>query len=92
MTTGRTVGGPKVPSLKGTEVSLSYVQCVLYLVSSSINVSIFHITGLDTFWTDPVLPSSNLDDPRPQGLHDGLRSPSHNHITRGVGPHIMSRF
>ena len=38
MATGRTVGGPKVPSLKGTEVSLSYVQCVLYLVSSSINV------------------------------------------------------
>ena len=30
---------------------LSYVQCFLYLVSSSINVSIFHITWLDTFWT-----------------------------------------
>ena len=29
--------------LKGTEVSLSYVQCFLYLTSSSINVSIFHI-------------------------------------------------
>ena len=37
----RTVWGPKVPTLKGTEASLSYVQCSLYLVSSSINVSIF---------------------------------------------------
>ena len=34
---------PKVPTLKGTEASLSYVQCFLYLVSCSINVSIFHI-------------------------------------------------
>ena len=30
---------------------LSYVQCFLYLVSS-INVSVFHMTWLDTFWTD----------------------------------------
>ena len=36
---GRTVWGPKVPTLKGTEASMSYVQCFLYLVSSSINVS-----------------------------------------------------
>ena len=43
-----------MPALKGTEVSLSYVQCFLYLVSSSINVSIFHIAWLDTFWTDLV--------------------------------------
>ena len=35
-----------------TEVSLYNVPCFLYLVSSSINVSIFHITWLDTFWTD----------------------------------------
>ena len=41
-----------MPTLKGTEASLSYIQCFLYLVSSSINVSIFHITCLDTFWTD----------------------------------------
>ena len=27
------------------------LQCFLYLVSSSINVSIFHIKWLDTFWT-----------------------------------------
>ena len=51
---GRIVWGPKVPPLKGTEVSLSYVQCFLYLESSSINVSIFHITWLDTFWTDLI--------------------------------------
>ena len=53
MVIGRTVGGPKVPSLQGTEASLSYVV-FLFLVSSSINVSIFHITWLDTFWTDLV--------------------------------------
>ena len=29
---GRTVWGPKVPTLKGTEASLSYVQCFLYLL------------------------------------------------------------
>ena len=40
-----------MPTLKGTEMSLSYVHCFLYLVSSSINVSIFHITWLDTYWT-----------------------------------------
>ena len=28
------------------------VLCTVFLVSSSINVSIFHITWLDTFWTD----------------------------------------
>ena len=34
----------KSATLKGTEVLLSYVQRFLYFVSSSINVSIFHIT------------------------------------------------
>ena len=53
MAIGRTLWGPKVPHLKGTKVSLSYVQCFLYLVSS-INVSIFHITWLDIFWTGLV--------------------------------------
>ena len=52
MMIGRTMWGPKVPTLKGTEVSLSYVQCFLYLVSSSVNVCIFHIIWLDTFWID----------------------------------------
>ena len=33
MVPGRTVLGPKVPALKGTEVSLFYVQCFLYLLS-----------------------------------------------------------
>ena len=47
----RTVWGPKVPNLKETEASLPYVQCFLHLVSSLINVSIFHIAWLDTFWT-----------------------------------------
>ena len=40
------------PTMKGTEASLSHVQCFLYLVSSSINFSIFHSMWLDTFWTD----------------------------------------
>ena len=40
---GRTVWGPKVPTLKGTETSLSYVQCFLYLISSSVNVSVFFL-------------------------------------------------
>ena len=53
MAIGRTVGGPKVPTLKGTEASMAYVQCFLYLVSS-INVFISHITWLDIFWTDLV--------------------------------------
>ena len=40
-----------MPSLKGTEVPLCYV---VFLESSLINVSIFHIAWLDTFWTDLV--------------------------------------
>ena len=32
MVIGRTVWGPKVPTLKGTEASLSYVQCFLILI------------------------------------------------------------
>ena len=54
MVTDRTVWGPKVPTWKGTEASLSSIQCFLYLVSSSVNVSIFHSTCLDTFWADLV--------------------------------------
>ena len=45
----RSLWGPNVPTLKGTEASFSYVQCFLYLVSSSINVSIFHSTWLDSY-------------------------------------------
>ena len=54
MVIGRTVWGPKVPTLKGTEASLSCVQCFMCLLSSSINVSLFHSTLLDTFWTDLI--------------------------------------
>ena len=39
-----------MPTLKGTEVSLFYVQCFLYLVSSSIMPLFFHITWLDTIY------------------------------------------
>ena len=52
MAIGRIVWGPMVPTLRGTEASLSYVQCLLYLVSSSRNAPIFHSTRMDTFWTD----------------------------------------
>ena len=48
---GRTVWGPKVPTLQGTEASLSSVRCFLYLVSSSVKASIFHMAWLDTSWT-----------------------------------------
>ena len=48
---GRTMWGLKVPTTKGTEASLSYVQWFLYFASSSVNISIFHSTWLDTFWT-----------------------------------------
>ena len=54
MVTRRTVWGPNLSALKGTEASLSYVQCFLYLVSSSISVSVFHVTLLDTFWPDLI--------------------------------------
>ena len=65
MAIGRTVWGPKVPTLKGTEASLSNVRCFLYLVSSSINISIFHIMWLDTFVDRPCIfhkyiPNSSL--------------------------------
>ena len=54
MAIGRTVWSPNVPTLKRTEASLSYVQRFLYHVSSLINVSIFHITWLETSWADLV--------------------------------------
>ena len=56
MEIGRTLWGTKVPTLKRTEASSSYVQCFLYLVSSSINVSIFHSTWPDIFWKDLIYP------------------------------------
>ena len=54
MAIGKTMWGPKVPTLKGTEVSLSYVRCFLYFISSSVNASVFHSIWLDTFWSDLV--------------------------------------
>ena len=55
---GDRVWGPKVPPLKGTEASLSHIQCFLYCVSL-IDVSIFHIMWPDTFWTDLVYNASS---------------------------------
>ena len=49
MATERTVWGPKVPTLKGTEAPLFYVQHFLYVVPASINVSIFHSMWLNAF-------------------------------------------
>ena len=51
MVIGRIVWGPRGLNLKGTEMSLSCVQCFLYLVSSSIHASIFNSMWLDTFRT-----------------------------------------
>ena len=56
MVTGRTVWGPRAATWKGTEASLSYVQCFLYLVSSLINVLIFHSSLLGSFWMDLLHP------------------------------------
>ena len=53
MATGRTVWGPKMPTLKGTDASLPCVQCFLYLVSFLINVYFTYYMA-DTFWTDLV--------------------------------------
>ena len=64
MVIGRTVRCPKVPTLKGTEASLSYVQGFSYPVSSSINVSIFHSTWLDTFWAEHIYIYLQLADGR----------------------------
>ena len=49
-----------MPTLKGAEASLPYVQCFLHLVSSATNVSVFHIAWLDTFWRDLVITSTFL--------------------------------
>ena len=57
MAVGRTVWGPKVPPWRRLRH-----HCPVYNVSS-INVSIFHITWLDTFWADPLHVSS-----KPKGL------------------------
>ena len=53
-----------MPALKGTEASLSSVQCFLSLVSSSVNVSLFHCAWLDAFWTDLVWLSGFICDRR----------------------------
>ena len=49
----RTVWGPKVPTLKETEVSSSFAQCFLYLLQQTS--LFFPITWLNTFWTDLVV-------------------------------------
>ena len=76
MVTGKTVWGPKVPTLKGTEASLSYVQCSLYLVSSSINVSLFYTTWLDIFWTELIFSWISLMVWNPWGKARSLRAPN----------------
>ena len=49
MEIGRIMCGLKMPIFRGTEASRFFVQCVLYFVSSSINVSFFfHIVWLDS--------------------------------------------
>ena len=49
-----------MPPLKGTQRGV-IVLYTMFLVSSSINVSIFHSTWLDTFWTDLVLPAGDTE-------------------------------
>ena len=55
MEIGRTVWGPyshRCPLWRGLRC---HCPITMFLVSSSINTSIFHITWLNTFWTDLVL-------------------------------------
>ena len=63
---GRALWGPEVPIEKGTEVSLSYLQWFLYLVSSSVNISICHSMWLHTFWTDLVHDHNNHQNVKEQ--------------------------
>ena len=42
---------PRCLLWRGLRCPLSYVWCFLYLVSSSVNVSIFHSTWLGALWT-----------------------------------------
>ena len=59
MATGRTGWGPKGPALKGPEAPLSFVQCFLCLVSSSVNVCFsYYMAG--PFWTDLTYWPNNL--------------------------------
>ena len=55
MVIGRTGWGPKVPTLVGTEAYCPMYNVFCILLSSSINVSNFHIIWLDTFWTAFIL-------------------------------------
>ena len=56
----RTVCGPKVPTLKGTEVSLSHVQCFLYLLSCSINVCVSYYMAVYILERPPIFPDSHI--------------------------------
>ena len=47
----RTVWGPKVPTFEQDWGII--VPCTMFLICSSINVSISHIAWLDIFWTNP---------------------------------------
>ena len=48
-----------MPTLKGAEESLSYVQCFLYLVSSSINVTILTYCMAGYFLNRPRILHAN---------------------------------
>ena len=54
MVTGRTVWGPKVPTLKGPEASLFLCRMFLETCIFFNKCLYFHITWLNTFWTDLI--------------------------------------
>ena len=56
--TGRTVWGPKVPTLEETEASLSYVQCFLYLLQMSLFFP-FYVAGY--FLDRPHISGSSIN-------------------------------
>ena len=56
---------PKCLPWQGLRCHCPMLQCFSYLVSSSVNVSIFHSTWLDTFWTDLICLKDNSKVPIP---------------------------
>ena len=91
MVIGKTVWGPKMPTLKGTEVSLSYVQCFLYLISFWINVSIFHSVWLDTFWTGLIY-LAKQEHKFKQALVSALKGMGENGMNRFVAAYMLCRL
>ena len=74
-----------MPTLKGTEVSLSYLQCFFYFVAFSRNI--FHSTWLDTFWTDLEYEIVFVMSLTSYGAYEGYINPK---VLRMVFCHVVN--